>query len=420
MQIMKKERVHDKVDITLRVMRFVTRRVTATLLLTLPLVAQEEESRVWTNQEGRTVKAAFVEMSGANVVLLLENGTRSSVAVTALSQADQDWLQNRTQAGTAPSGSAPAPQFVTDLKWPAVPVVVDPKSLAVTVGEQNAAARQYHYQSGVFEFITTAPLAGSVMSEVASDFEVIRESFRRMPWGWQADPDSEVGRFTIYLLETDEDFLAMGGDDRSSAASKDDKTFIKFSALGLKKVGAKYQYDARQKEPGRVAGVTTRVMLWDVRARMAPWVLNGLENFMRHMAYQSNGSMKFTGLESEMKKEVKKFQGYGLDLDVSRMLKYFKNTWQDRDTAFVAKFIQERQLDAQLLLFYFGYLDGDGSGAGMHRYCQGIFDQARKQGKTSTELAQELLEELMAGRSETQIQEEMIAKFARIGIKLRK
>jgi branched-chain amino acid transport system ATP-binding protein len=35
--------------------------------------AQETpEMRVWTNQEGRTVKAAFLEMSGANVVLLDE------------------------------------------------------------------------------------------------------------------------------------------------------------------------------------------------------------------------------------------------------------------------------------------------------------------------------------------------------------
>lgn len=383
--------------------------------------AQETpEMRVWTNQEGRTVNAAFVEMSGANVVLLLENGTQTSVPAAALSKADQDWLQSRAKAGAAgPSASAPAPsaRIVMDMKWPAAPVVVAPKTLTVTLGKQDAAARQYHYQSGVFEFITTAPLAGSVMSEVAADFEVIRESFRRMPWGWEANPPQ--GKFfTIYLLETNDDYLAMGGDDRSSAASKNDKTFIKFSALGLKQVGAKYQYDARRKEPGRVAGVTTRVMFWDVRARMAPWALNAIELFMRHMAYQSNGSLKFTGLDAAIKKEVKTYQGYRVETDVNRMLKYLRTTWETRDTTSVAKFQLERQIDAQLLLYFFGYLDGDGSGAGMHRYYNGVFNEAAKRNKTSSARAQELLEELLAGRDDAQLKAEMLEKFEGIGLKL--
>ncbi len=371
--------------------------------------AAAQEMRLWTNHEGRTVTAGLVEMAGANVVLQLENGTRTRVAVATLSKADQDWLQQRSGAATAPA--------TADLKWPATPVSVDPKSLSVTLGRQDAAARQFHYQSGVFEFITTAPLAGSVMSEVAADFEVIRESFRRMPWGWEANPKPGES-FTIYLLETDEDYLAMGGDDRSSASSKDDKTFIKFSALGLKKVGAKYQYDARQKEPGRVAGVTARVMFWDVRGRMAPWALNSIESSMRFVNYQSNGSMKFTGLESDLKKMVKKFEGYDLTLDASRMVRYLHDTWATRDTTFVSKFLLERQLDSQLLLFYFGYLDGDGSGVGMHRYFRGIFDEARKGRKTSDVYAKELLEELLAGRSNDQLKAEMTAKFAGLGLKL--
>jgi hypothetical protein len=379
------------------------------LMAVVVSTAVAQEMRIWTNQEGRTVKAGLVELAGADVVLQLENGTRTRVAVAALSKADQDWLQNRSGAATAP--------VTPGLKWPAAPVGVDPKSLTVTMVKEDAAARRYHYQSGVFEFITTAPLAGSVMSEVAADFEVIRESFRRMPWGWEANP--KPGQvFTIYLLETDADYLAMGGDDRSSASSKDDKTFIKFSALGLKKVGAKYQYDARQKEPGRVAGVTARVMFWEVRGRMAPWALNSIESSMRFVNYQSNGSMKFTGLESDLKKMVKKFEGYDLTLSASRMLKYLRDTWSTRDSTFVTQFLLERQLDSQLLLYYFGYLDGDGSGAGMHRYFRGIFDEARKGRKTSETYAQELLQELLAGRSDDQLKAEMTAKFAAIGLKL--
>lgn len=367
--------------------------------------------RVWTNQEGRTVKAALAEKAGASVVLLLENGARTSVAVSTLSKADQEWLQNQPDAPPKTSGSRP----IAELKWPAEPVTVDPKSLKITLGKQDAAARQYHYQTDAFEFIATAPLAGSVIAEVASDFEVIRESFRRMPWGWEAKPPpGEL--FTIYLLETTADYLAMGGDDRSSATSSNGKTFIKFSALGLKPVGAKYQYDARRKEPGRVAGITARVVFRNAYARMAPWALNSLESSMRYVNYQSNGSIKFTSLESDLKKMVTRFESCAPS--VTRMLKYLRDTWTTRDRADVTQFLLERSFDSQLLLYYFGYLDGDGSGAGIHRYFRGVFDEEARKGKTSEQRAAELLQELLAGRSDEQLKADMVAKFAGLGLKL--
>jgi hypothetical protein len=252
------------------------------------------------------------------------------------------------------------------------------------------------------------------MSEVASDFELIKTAFSKLPWAWEPRP-KEGKFFQIYLTETDDDYIAMGGDDRSSAMSKNDKTFIKFKALGLKKVGARYQYDSRQKEPGRVASMTTRVMYWDVRGRMSPWTANGLESFMRHLAYQSNGTIQFTALESALKKEIKEQMGYGVDLSVRRMLTYMRETWDNRDNSNVVKKLLERKLDAILLTYYFGYLDGDGTGAGLHRYFSKVFKQDKA---SSAALSKQLMEELIAGRSDAQIGQEMVTKFEGINIKL--
>lgn len=375
--------------------------------------AQTGSGRLWTNHDGRTVTAELVEVSGPNVVLKLSNGVQSTVPVSNLSKPDQDFIQHwqSRPPETAPAASLPASG---PLAWPTEVITVDPKSIVVTEGIQDTAGRRFYYQSGAFEFITTAPLAGSVMSEVASDFELVKTAFSRLPWAWEPTP-KEGKHFQIYLTETDDDYIAMGGDDRSSAMSKNDKTFIKFKALGLKKVGARYQYDSRQKEPGRVASVTTRVMCWDVRSRNWPWTANGLESFIRFLAYQNNGTIKFTGLEGVLKKEIKVHAGYGVELNLQRMLTYMHESWDNRDTANVAKKLMERRLDAILLIYYFGYLDGDGTGAGLHRYFQKVFDQ---DGASSAALSKQLLEELIAGRGDSQIGQEMATKFEGIGIKL--
>lgn len=379
--------------------------------------AQMRMARLWTNQDGRSVTAELVQVSGPNVVVKLSNGAQSTIPISNLSKPDQDFIKNwqsrpSETAAAAPRKSSSDPS--RSMTWPAGVITVDTKSISVTVGKQDPAGRQFHYQSGTFEFITTAPLAGSVMSEVASDFELIKTAFSRLPWAWEPQP-KEGKFFQIYLTETDDDYIAMGGDDRSSAMSNNGKTFIKFKALGLKKVGARYQYDARQKEPGRVASMTTRVMCSDMRTRMSPWSASGLESFMRYIAYQDNGTIKFTDLDGVLKKELKVQAGYGVDPNVQRMLAHMRESWDNRDTANVAKKLLERRLDAMLLIYHFGYLDGDGTGAGLHRYFDKVFSQDNL---SSADLAKQLLEELIAGRSDSQLGQEMVTKFDGIGIKL--
>ena len=208
-------------------------RILLAALIVTSFAQAQNQPRTWTNQQGRSLKATLVEVSGANVVIQLENGTRSTVVLSTLSKADQDYVQ----ALPKPAANAANPSNAA-LVWPKEAISVDPKTIVIEEGLQDEKARRFHYTTGSFEYICTAPLAGTVMSEVAADFVLVEKAFKTLPWNFQPIP-AQGQRFQIYLTETDEDYIALGGDDRSaSTTSPDGKSLIRFRTLGLKKVGA--------------------------------------------------------------------------------------------------------------------------------------------------------------------------------------
>ncbi len=378
--------------------------------------AQNHPVRTWTNQQGRTVKAAFIEMSGANVVIQLENGAKTPIALATLSPADQDYVKNLPKA---PAGAAATPAASGALVWPKEPISVDPKTIEVKAGLQDEKARRYHYTTGSFEYICTAPLAGTVMSEVAADFVLVEKAFLVLPWGFRPRP-AQGEFFQIYLTETDEDYIALGGDDRSASTdTRDGKSLVRFRTLGLKKVGARYQYDAKQKEPGQVTNMVVHVMLGSYDRVFYPWSGLALEQFTRNLAYQDNGTLKYTGLESALKKEIKFRASVNAVIDLPRMLKYMRQTWLVPTSGGVVQKLHEDRLDGQLLMYYFAYLDGDGSGAAWHRYCQEVF-KAPKVERNADNYArgEQLLNQLTGGRDDNRLTADMTEKFKSIGIKL--
>lgn len=394
------------------------KRLFLLLLFPLCLGAQAPTVRVWTNQQGRTVTASLVNATGTDVVIQLENGSQSTVPLKTLSQADQDYIA-KLQAPAVVAGGAPVLDMANlPLEWPKDAITVDPKTLAVTAGLQDAAARRYHYTAGTFEFICTAPLAGTVMSEVAADFELVKRAFQRMPWGFDPKP-AKSPFFQIYLTETDTDYIALGGDDRSaSTTSADGKSLVRFRTLGLKKVGERYQFDARQKEPGQVTNMVAHVMT-DSHARIFyPWSRLALEQFIRNIAYQNNGSLKFTELDSALKKEIKFRATAKAVINLPRMLKYMRQTWLEPSQG-VVQIQHEQRLDAQLLMYFFGYLDGEGKGAGWHQYCRDVFKEPQVE-RNSDNYAKglNLLNQLIGNRDDARLAAEMTEKFKAIGIKL--
>lgn len=399
--------------------------LTLGLLIQLSLFAQDASLRLWTNQQGRTVKATLVDVTGGNVSLQLENGTKSTVHLGSLSKGDQDYVQKylaSRPAAAMPTASANTPGEST---WPKELLTVDPKFMVVTEGVQDDAARQYHYTTENFEFISSAPLAKTVMSEVAADFVLTYKATTMMPWGWEPKP-KEGTRFKILLAETKDDYVKLfGGNDVTSSTVVDGNSLIMFSALGLKKVGQRYQYDARQKDPGSVTFITAYGLLYQHRGWMYPWTRYAYPYIIQRYAYQDNGTLKFSDLDSALKKCVKYYSEHTkTEPDLARMIKTMRAS-NDEVRTDAKELNLQLHLDSALLAYYFGFLDGDGSGRALHEYHRNVLARA-KQSKLpttpgmETATPEQLLNKIFAGRSDEQIAAEMTEKFARAGLRFKK
>lgn len=389
--------------------------------------------RVWTNNKGRTVEAAFVDFSGLNVVIQLKDGTRSSVPIATLSDADQKYMEQVRATAKVEGLSAPAPAKSGPAApaWPKDVLTSNPKFVVVTEGLQDVAARRFHYTVGSFEFVSTAPLANTVLAEVASDFLITEQFFKVQCWDWSPRP-RERERFLIYLAETAEDYIALGGGDRSASTIVDGGAcLIGFQPLGLKQVGQRYQYDARSKDEGRVTSILAYSMLWDsVGGWLEHWPLQGMAHFLRDVAYQNDGSVRCQNLLPAFRRALPDvLKDYDTTPNLERMLKYMR-TPRSELRSDVLRIRQDMQVDSLMLVFYFGFLDGDGSGRRLHEFYQSIFARARKtnDGAASKKLLEErsqtsatpaqLHEWLIDGRDDQTLGKEMKEKFKLVGVKL--
>lgn len=389
--------------------------------------------RVWTNNKGRTVEAAFVDFSGLNVVIQLKDGARSSVPLATLSDADQKYLDQvrATAKVEGLNAAAPVKSGPSAPAWPTDVLTSNPKFVVVTEGLQDAAARRFHYTVGSFEFVSTAPLGKTVMAEVASDFLITEQFFKIQCWDWSPKPRNKE-RFLIYLAETKEDYIEIGGSDNSASDMLDDGScVIGFDPLGLKKVGQRYQFDARAKIEGRITNVVAQVMLWDgVGGWLEHWTYQGMAHLLRFVAYQNDGSVRCQDLLPSFRKALPgMLEHYKTTPNLERMLKYLR-TPRSELRGDVLQFRRDQQVDSLMLVFYFGFLDGDGSGKRLHEFYQSIFARARKTNDAAA--AKKLLEErgqvsatpqqlhewLIDGRDDQALGKEMIEKFKLVGVKL--
>lgn len=400
------------------------------VILTGCLLAQAPAGmRVWTDQTGRKLNAQIVNVQGDSVVMLLENKTQATVPISRFSAADQAYVSEWVQTSPVAAVSA-------GMKWPAS-VTVDPKSLEIINGEQNEAARSFVYRSGYFQFTSNAPLTGTVMREIASDFELVRQLFAQLPWGWKPKPEGGGTFFLANLYETEQDFIAAGGDDQSSGWSKDGLIFTKFSSLGLKKVGSRYARDNKLNREGEMIGLITRLVMGDMRDLALPWSALGLESLLEDGAYK-NGSFQLANPERGLKNIIAERTGRGVPLDVKHMIDLLHQLWSEDRGNQVVDIRIRNYLHGAMLVYYFGYLDDKGDGARLHRYFEAMahdatlwrnYTEARKAGNNSVrnpkpntkfeDWAMELSNKyIIDGRTDQQLREDMVAKFRAIGIKL--
>jgi hypothetical protein len=382
-----------------------------------------ERSRAWVDTQGRTIKAALLNVEGDNVILKLENGTTAKVPLARFSGPDKAYVKDWSARNGKPDPSVAS----KPLTWPDS-VSVNAKDLQIVTGEQNAAAGRFVYQSGSFQFTSNAALSGTVVRDMASDFELVRAFFVQMPWGYQPKPD-QGGFFAINLFETQSQYITAGGTENSSWYFNGKFIVVKFATLGLKRVGERFAFDSRTTRPGSMIGGTARLVMNPMTSFTNPWATMGLEEFLEYCAFK-NSSFDFTHVERGLKARIEQTRVNGAATDPGRMVEFIKTSWKDRRDD-VLELRRQNFLDGLLLVYFFGYLDGDGKGTKLHRFYRELAQKTmgwreyRESGGARpaprgnpTEYASELNNLVMDGRSEDQLREQIIAKFKGLGIKL--
>ncbi len=351
------------------------------MLLCLGSSALLAGPRPWTDSTGRKVEAEFVGMKEDSVLLKLANGQTVPFPLTRLSAEDQAFAKAQSGGGGSSPVAAPASADAKRLPiekrtWPEN-VVVPARSIEIAATAENAAARQYVYQSEAFEFTSQAKLAGSVMKEVARTFEATKSLVEALPWGILCKPPMGRTRFLAALYETRADYIAAGGPEMSGGVySSGDKIFkIPFQSLGMEKRGQTYFKDDNYSN-GTLVHEITHQLMDDYLGFLPKWVIEGTAEYTEMLPYKS-GTFRADNHKSGIKEDFEQWQqreGFSIDLGkLEPLMTMDRDQWDaECSTSSQMAAMYHR---SQLLVYYFCHLDGDKKGTRFIKFMDAVYGQ---------------------------------------------
>ena len=167
----------------------------------------QAELRTWTLPEGRRLVAELVGIRDGKAVLMPPNG---NVAVEVPTPSLEPLDRAALDAWVPPGRRGPGRNAVVQrsaAQWPLVVALKEPP--AVTIVEQNRAARRYVYRSDHFEFTSAQRLNGEIVREFSRMFEVTYEAVAALPLNIQPEPPR--GYFKVSLYGSQATYQAAGG-----------------------------------------------------------------------------------------------------------------------------------------------------------------------------------------------------------------
>jgi hypothetical protein len=326
------------------------------------------QSRSWMNAEGRIIEAEMVTAGETHVSLKLKDGKIVPVAISSLSAVDQAFVRSRMKADALAEQRTPVEKRV----WP--DLVQVPTSEIERVELVPTDQPGFIYRSPSFEFSSEAKLLPSLIKEVARTFESTKRLVEALPWGIDCRPPDGMERYLAALYQTRASYLAAGGPENSGGVyMSGDKTFrIPFESLGIKRLGQSYTRDADFSNDTLVHEITHQLM-HDYLPFLPMWAVEGTAEFAEMMPYKSG-----TFRVGDHEKGVKEYLGgssRSIAAKLPRLGELFRMTraeW-DRQSArgITAPGEPGRQHElyqqSALLVYYFNFLDGDAGKRG-HRW----------------------------------------------------
>lgn len=334
--------------------------ILATLALASSVLAQGNESRVWTSKDGRQVKATLISSDATAVMLRLPDGSDAKVPIEKLSPGDQAFLKTQP-AATAAQVSKAGPR-----KWP---TTVEIQSSAIEVKLVTEAERKFIYRSESFEYSSQGKLLPSLMKEVARTFEATKKLVGELPWGVVCRPPEGLELYQAKLYETRIDYVQDGGPSNSGGVyMSGEKIFkIPFESLGIKRLGKSFTKDENYNSDTLVHEITHQ-MMHDYLPYMPKWAIEGSAEYVEMLPYKA-GSFGVARHKEGLKDYLEVWRNRGRTPklpNVSELFRLKRKEWDEQ--ALKSDLQHALYQQSALLVYFFNHLDGDGSGARWIQY----------------------------------------------------
>ncbi len=341
-------------------------------LLPWPVVSSGQESgglRIWTDNQGRQVEAAFGGVENGTVVLLMKDGDRVPFPLERLSDADRDFAQKQPASPAADSARLPPEKRV----WPDKVEVSARTMEKLDLVLDEPQNRKYVYRTTSFEFTSQDKLAGSVMREIARTFEATRLLVSRLPWGIVCNPPAPLERYQAALYETREDYFNNGGPPNSGGVyDSGDKIFkIPFPSLGLKRTGKTWFKDDNYRNDTLVHEITHQ-MMHDYLRFLPKWVIEGSAEYTQMLPYHA-GTFRVSSHKTGIKEHIAGARRDGAPVDLGSVRAHLTMTREQWDAlSSDSRAMHQLYLRSVIFVYFFNHLDGDGKGARFIDFFEGV------------------------------------------------
>ncbi len=249
--------------------------------------------RAWTNDQGQQIEAEFVKQANGKVTLKLKNGRNATIAISTLSQEDQDFLKEQGSTATKPTkDSKESSSITTPDKWPTH--VKGPDDIKLRETKTRDGDDKWHtYHSKHFKFSCQTPLSEEAQETVGRLYENTWSAIRAMPL-----PFPRVKRdgrnLESKLVKNFDEYAKLGGSAGSSGvyrrSSDGEYTMIPYASLNLSEAG---ELNPSGKIKSHVlAHEITHHLTCDVLADT--WCTEGIADYVGYIPYDGE-KLDFTG-----------------------------------------------------------------------------------------------------------------------------
>lgn len=366
-----------------------------------------QETRTWTDTQGRKVEAALLRTEGTHIILKMADGRELPFPLEKLSPEDQEYAKTAPKPDSKPtSDSEGALNF--NAVWPErIRFTEDPE---ISTIEEDAEKKRFIYESANYRYVCDVRLAKSVVKGFAVMFEATYLYCRTLPLALNGGKKTD-GKHLILLFETKESYIREGGPPSSAGVFMPGRgiVMVPLESLGVKPVGSGYMLD-RDK--------SSKTLPHELTHQLTPneyfndgsmgWFSEGIAEYVAVTPYRA-GSFAVRG---NIKDIFDYATGYGSKGMGGRSLgtKISLPSLKSFMLQSYSEFLDDAQINygcGLLITTYFFHIDGDGDAKRIK-----AFLKAMHEGKEG----EEALAFLLDGRTWEQMEEDIVKGWGRRGI----